>query len=529
MGHMHWVDVYAEKLLEKGDAHVIESGTGISGQPHLGSASDIIYADGILKAIIQKGGKARAIWAMDDMDGLRKIPPQLPKDFDKYIGQPAFKLPCPDGCCGSFVEHFTAPFLKNLERIDVRPEAVSVAQMYRDGRYDAVVKKALARAEEIRAILRDVSGSERDDDWLPFFPICENCGRILTTKAHGFDGRKVGYVCSGGVAGKKKIPGCGHEGEAGIRDGKLPWRVEWPARWSHLGVTCEPMGKDLMAAGGTYESSRVICERIFESPAPEPVPYEWIVDGEGKRLGKSLGRVVTLGELVDMVTPEVARYFFFRTNPTSHKVLEFRHTIPKLAEEYEQAERVFFGDTGGVPVKEIDDIRRSYEISQISGVPEAPGQASYSQMISIIQTNTVGDKINWDGVLAVLQRLDNTPSLDDRTIRLGTGVKRWLDEHAPEDVKFAIQPEMPDVELSDADAEFISALADAISVIEWKAEKIHDAIYQTSQARGMKAGQCFRALYKIFLGKSQGPRLGFLLASLGRDFVMGRISEAAAK
>ncbi|MCK4266096.1 MAG: lysine--tRNA ligase, partial [Thermoplasmata archaeon] len=102
---MHWVDVYAEKLLEHGRMHVIESGTSISGQPHLGSAGDVIMADGICKAVDKMGGESRAIWAMDDMDGLRKVPAQLPDRFKEYLGQPAFKLPCPDGCCSGFVEH----------------------------------------------------------------------------------------------------------------------------------------------------------------------------------------------------------------------------------------------------------------------------------------------------------------------------------------------------------------------------------------------------------------------------------------
>ncbi|MCK4757589.1 MAG: lysine--tRNA ligase [Thermoplasmata archaeon] len=524
---MHWVDVYAEKLLELGSNHIIESGTGISGQPHLGSAGDIIYADGIHKKIIEMGGSSRAIWAMDDMDGLRKVPAQLPKEFEQYIGQPAFKLPCPDGCCDSFVEHFTSPFLEELARADVKPEAVSVAQMYIDGKYDEVVRIALEKASEIRVIFEDISGSVREEDWLPFFPICQNCGKILSTKAYEFDGRKVKYRCRGGIAGKADIPGCGHEGEVGIREGKLPWRVEWAARWSHLGVTCEPMGKDLTAAGGTYETSSIICEQLFGSKAPMPVPYEFIVMS-GKKLGKSIGRVLTFGDMAKIVTPEISKYFFFRSQPTAHKNIDFEFAIPKLAEDYENAERVFFGDTSNVPEKEIEDIKRSYELSQISGMPDAPGQASYSHLLSIIQTNLdLEGNVDWDGVLKTLARTDNITQLDERTMAKGNAVKTWLDTTAPEDVKFAIQKEMPaDIELNDDERKFITELAGAISKVNWEAGLIHDAIYETSQACELKAGQCFKALYKIFLGKNRGPRLGFLLASLDRDFVVGRIEEA---
>ena len=168
---MHWVDVYAEKLLSQGKSHVVESGTGISGQPHLGSAEDIVISDMISKVIIKNGGRAKAVWAMDDMDGLRKIPEQLPAEFNKYLGWPAFKLPCPDSCCDSFTEHFSKPFLESLLKINVKPEVVSVASMYREGKYDEVIKTALEQAGEISSILSEISGSEKEEGWLPFFPL----------------------------------------------------------------------------------------------------------------------------------------------------------------------------------------------------------------------------------------------------------------------------------------------------------------------------------------------------------------------
>ncbi len=523
---MHWVDVYSAELMKMGKDHVVQSGTGISGQPHLGSASDIIYADGIHKAVIEKGGTSRAIWIMDDMDGLRKMPPQLPKDFKQYLGQPAAKLPCPEGCCGSFVEHFTRPFLENLARIDVRPEAISVARMYQDGKYDQVIRTALEKAEEIKNILYEVSGSEKGDNWLPFFPTCEECGKILTTRAHSFEGDRVQYRCEGGVAGKTHFPGCGHEGEAGIREGKLPWRVEWAARWSHLGVTCEPMGKDLTAAGGTFESSKIICERIFGSKAPLPVPYEWIIH-KGQRLEKSAGRILTIEEMIDILGPEMTRYFFFRSQPTSHKSVDFGFAIPKIAEDYENAERVFFGDISNVPEKEIEDIKRSYEVAQVEGVPEHPGQVSYSHFVSIIQTNLdLNGDIDWGGVVKTLVRTGGPDTLDDRSRAKGLAVKKWLDTNAPDDVKFSIQKEMPDIELDDNELKFLGALAPRLKEVKWEAGLIHDAIYETSQVCELKAGQCFRALYKIFLGKNRGPRLGFLLASLDRDFVESRVEKA---
>src|SRR5206468_2900559 len=135
----------------------------------------------------------------------------------------------------------------------------------------------------------------------------DNCGRVATTDATGFDGAKVSYRCRGGTAGKKEMVGCGHEGSTPLRHGKLTWRVEWAARWKILGVTCEPFGKEHAAAGGSYDTSKVICSEIFGYEPPMPVPYEYILVG-GAKMAKSRGNVIALSELIEVLPPEVIRY-----------------------------------------------------------------------------------------------------------------------------------------------------------------------------------------------------------------------------
>ena len=231
--------------------------------------------------------------------------------------------------------------------------------------------------------------------------------------------------------------------------------------------------------------------------------------------------------MIDIATPEISKYFFFRSQPTSHKTIDFGFAIPKLAEDYENSERVFFGDTSNVPEKEIEDIKRSYELAQINGVPEHPAHASYSHLVSLIQTNLdlEGD-IDWDGVTKTLARTGGLDGLKEQGMAKGSAVKKWLDTNAPEDVRFSIQKDIPDIELDDNELKFLRALAPRLKDVEWEAGTIHDTIYDTSQVCELKAGQCFKALYKIFLGKNRGPRLGFLLASLDRDFVETRIGQS---
>jgi lysyl-tRNA synthetase class 1 len=282
------------------------------------------------------------------------------------------------------------------------------------------------------------------------------------------------------------------------------------------------MGKDLMASGGTYETGKAICERIFGSPAPLAVPYEWIVIEGGKRLGKSAGRILTIGELIDIATPEIARYFFFRAKPTSHKDIDFGLGIAKLAEEYELAERTYFGEDKGIPEKELEDVKRNYEMSQVRGVPKRLSQVSYSHLMSTVQVSR-----DWDHILEKLSRTDDISGWTAEEMRRlkvkVEAVKTWLATRAPEDAVFQLQQEPPAIELTSADRAVLAKLLAKLEKSDWSAEKMHDAIHTTAVEAGMKAGAMFRLIYQIFLNRTRGPRLGYLLASLDREFVLARV------
>ncbi len=519
---MHWVDVIAKDLLERSDEHVIASGTSISGQIHIGNAGDVIIAEGVARSLIEQGARARVIWIMDDMDPLRSVPEQLPPEFKDYLGMPDVNLPCPTGNCGSFVEHFTGPFLNSLKEVGVEPEVISSAAMYNEGRYADITRKALGRALEIKEILRSISGSEKPETWLPFDPVCENCGRITTTNAYEYlPPDQVKYRCTQGVAGRKVIKGCGHEGVADITQGKLTWRVEWGARWKEFEVTCEPFGKEHAAAGGSYDTSSEIVRKVYDYPAPLPVKYEFILVG-GKKMSKSLGNVLTLRELIDVATPEVARYFFFRSKASKHKDFDINKNLLPLIEEYEITERVYFDKEDSVKEKEVPDIKRSYQLSQIERVPETFFQVPFTHLISVVQIDP-----EFDGILDILKRNEDftgyTAEHEERLrIKIDT-VKRWLEDLAPEHMKFSVQKKVPGVELSDEEKAFLSDLSGILEGREWSPDQIHDGVYTTATEKEFPPRKGFKAVYKAILGQGKGPRLGYFLASLEKDWVLKRL------
>jgi lysyl-tRNA synthetase class 1 len=518
---MHWVDVVAKELLANGQSHVIASGTSISGVIHIGNAGDVIIADAVAKSINHHGGKARVLWIMDDLDPLRSVPATMPQEFQEYIGKPDFTLPCPFKDCESFCHHYASEFMESLKQVGVAPEIISGAGMYRAGIYDADVRIALANAGEISRLLKEISGSEKGPNWLPFDPICEKCGKIATTQAYAFEGDKVLYECKGGVAGKRAIPGCGHKGAVTIKQGKLTWRAEWAARWKTLGVTCEPFGKEHAAAGGSYDTCSAIVRQVFHYEPPYPIRYEHIQVG-GKKMSKSAGNVRTLQEIIDLATPEATRFFFFRTQPNVHKDLELGKSLLPVIEDYEKAERIFFGVEKAFSEKEEPDIKRAYELSQVSSPPARYFQVGYRHLTFVMQIAR-----DWDDAKRMISRTEDlsamAPEEESRLRRKAEAALKWVREHAPADMRVAIQASAPDVQLTDEERKVLAAIRTALEGVEWKADKLHDAVHGAAVASGAKPKVAFAAMYKIFLAQERGPRLGYFLATQEREFVLERV------
>jgi lysyl-tRNA synthetase class 1 len=522
---MHWVDVIAEELLKRGTKHVVASGTSISGQIHIGNAGDVIMADGVCRSIREKGGEARLLWIADDSDPLRKIPKQLPAHFDRLLGVPCYNLPCPEGHPHSFTAHFIEPFMDALAKVGVFPEAKSGMEMYRNGEYEPLVTLALEKAAEIRDILKRISGAERAPDWLPFDPICEKCGKIATTHAYKWADGKIFYKCVGGVAGRSRIEGCGHEGFTDYRHGKLTWRAEWAARWKILGVTCEPFGKEHAASGGSYDTSKVIVKEVFGYEPPLPVIYEHILVG-GKKMSKSLGNIVTLDDFLEVAPTEMMRHFFFRTKATKHKDFDISKNLLHLVEDYEHVERVYYGKDQPSPQEDPGELKRAYELSQVRRPANSFFQVPYTHLVTIVQMAP-----SYEGVKWILQRNGQLAGMDaeweDRLKVKVECVRAWVREYAPDEYLFSIQEFMPEIELDGKEKALLGQLAVSLATGDWTAERFHSTIHETGKSLGLDAATTFGAIYKIILGKPKGPRMGYFLQSMDRGWVLKRLKEGA--
>ncbi len=525
----HWIEKIANELNEKNiEKHVIASGTSISGSIHIGNSCDVFIANGIGKKLKELGSDVETIWIADDNDPLRKVPYPLPESYDEYLGQPYSNIPCPDGCCDSFVEHFEKPFLEIMDDYDIKIKHKSGFEMYKNGVYDDYIRLALKETPKIKEIFNQYRRTPLSDDWLPYNPICEKCGRINTTHAYDWDGDIVKYKCD-----------CGHEGETDIKNGngKLTWRVEWAARWKILGITCEPFGKDHAASGGSYDVSSIISKEIFDYDAPYPVPYEWItLDGEA--MSKSHGVFFTPGEWLKIGPAESLNYYLFRSKPMKAKDFSPKMHFLDFIDQFDKVEKVYYNEEKAPSEKEDRKFRKIYEISQINDDEHIPFRPPYRFLVNAYQI--AGN--NLEKIYEILKRNSQlTKSFKNKEFNDLTetelsqykerinNVIYWLDNYAPKFVKFQVQKKkVPKLPLTEEQTVFLRDLATLIENNDFnKAEDLHDGMYEILESQGLKPQKGFQAIYKMILGQKQGPRAASFLLSLDKDFVVKRLRQEA--
>lgn len=525
----HWIEKIAEELNERDiEKHVIASGTSISGSIHIGNSCDVFIANAIGKKLRELGDDAETIWIADDHDPLRKVPFPLPEDYEKYLGMPYSTIPCPDGCCSNFVEHFEKPFLRVMKDYKIDIKTKSGFEMYKSGIYNDYIRIALEKTPQIKEIFNKYRREALADNWLPYNPICEECGRVNTTYAYDYDGDNIKYRCE-----------CGHKGEMDIKsgNGKLTWRVEWAARWKIFGVTCEPFGKDHAASGGSYDVSSVISEEIFNYEAPYPVPYEWItLDGEA--MSKSHGVFFTPEEWLKIGPAESLNYYLFRSKPMKAKDFSPKMSFLDFMDQFDKVEKVFYDEEKAPSEKEGKKFKKIYEVSQINIGSPLPFRPPYRFLVNAYQI--AGN--NLEKIFNILKNNSQlTKSFENKNFddlnenelaqfeERVNNVSYWLDTYAPKFVKFQVQEKnIPKLPLTDEQTQFLNDLANLIETTNYnKAEDLHDAMYEILEEQGLKPQKGFQAIYKMILGQKQGPRAASFLLSLDKDFVVKRLRRKA--
>lgn len=442
------------------------------------------------------------------------LPVYLPKErYEKHMGEPLRNIPAPEGR-GSYAEYFAGEFIDVFNQLGARPEILWSSKLYKEGKLDKQIKLALDNAEKIQEIYEKVSGSKRPRDYIPFQPICEKCGKIGTTSSTDWDGKSVSYECASNRVVWAK--GCGHKGRVSPfgGTGKLPFRLEWPAKWAALGVTVEGAGKDHTSRGGTRDTANVICKEIYNYDPPYDVPYEHFLLS-GKKMSSSKGVGVSAAEVAEILPPELLRFLMVRPRPMQH--IDFNpeepYTIPKLFDDFDFA--------GGS--KEAD-LQRIFELSQVTGTQKKYFVPRFRDLVNWIQMPNVDIASQAEEIKGSKLSSEDKQALEERA----GYVKIYLERFAPEEIKFSIKEKLPQ-EAKSLTAGQRKLLRKAAELIEKgkDPEKFQNEIYQVGKELGLASSDTFRAIYLALLGKESGPKAAWLILSLDKGFIIKRFKEVA--
>jgi lysyl-tRNA synthetase class 1 len=513
---MHWADVEAEALMKERSKHLISTGISPSGFIHVGSLREAITAQAVRKALVDKQADVKLIYLVDSFDPLRKLYPFLPPSYEAEVGKPLSAIPCPCGNHESYAQHFMQPFLDAIQLLGIYPEIHWTHKHYEEGLFAQAADIIIQKKEQVATILREVTGRDVPEGFFPYTPVCPACGKFSNGHILGYEYPFVRFDCH-----------CGNEGKADVRkaDGKLPWRLEWAAKWYALGVTCEPFGKDHAAAGGSYDTGVRFAREIFGIEPPHPIPYEFVqMKGKGQ-MHKSTGTAVTGIDALHITPPPVLNFSFLRYNPDRHIDYDSGLGVLDVVDEYDRIEGLYY--KGGADEKEVD-LLRAYALAQPKGQrPHLPLQIPYRHLVSVVQ---IAD--TFDRVLEILKRTEQIAELekeDEEMLRQRVdSVRFWLDGWAPDEVKFSVCATLPSVKLSDQELNFLRCIHTELQTLDWQGDRIHDKVYEGAKACAIGAKTGFQCLYRIFIDRSQGPRLGFFLSTLDKQFVLQRIQEAIA-
>jgi lysyl-tRNA synthetase class 1 len=526
---VYWADELAASLA---GPQVVNDSKSPSGTVHVGSLRGVVLHDAINRALIGVGLPSTFLYGVDDMDAMDSQAKLTPDAVDKYMGSPLSRVPAPEGStAANYARHFVGEiFFRTFEPLGIKPEFYWVSELYAAGRMDHYVKLALDRADKVREVYSRVSHVERSSEWLPLQVICENCGKIGTTYATDWDGSTVAYACKPDLVSWAR--GCGHEGRVSPLGGqaKLPWNLEWAAKWGLLGVTVEGCGKDLATAGGSRDRSDAISREVFEVEPPRNVTYEFLNVG-GKKMSTSKGHGVAAHSIAEVLPPEQLRFLFLRPKP--NQVIDFDpegDTIPRLFDEFDRIAAA----TAGREVKgELPgDYERLFGYSLLGPDPDVSAAATafrppfghLALLLQIPGTDIDARMAAEKG--APLTELE-AGVLAERT----SAARAWLESYAPERARLAIQRDAVPAEvaaLGDDQKAYLAALAGAAAGdTPASGDAWQTLIFRVAAEADLASGRAFGALYAAFIGRSNGPRAGWLLAGLEPAFVVERLRAAA--
>ncbi|OGG16925.1 lysine--tRNA ligase [Candidatus Gottesmanbacteria bacterium RIFCSPHIGHO2_02_FULL_39_11] len=523
---MFWADKIAKDIIDSKQykPYWVNDMFTPSGFAHIGSLRGPLVHDAAYRALKTAHEKVEFTYVFNDFDPIDGLPPELVEKSGKYLGFPLRSAPSPEQGFKSFEEYFTEDFKKVLKSLGLGAKFLSSWDMYHEGKFDEVIRIALDNAEKIQDIYQKVSGSQkREKGWLPLQVICEKCGKLGTTRVHGWDGKMVSYTCEESMVTWAK--GCRYTGKispfGGV--GKLPWKVDWPAHWKVLGVTIEGAGKDHSSAGGSRDIAKELCKEVFHIPNPYNLPYEFFLIG-GKKMSSSKGLGLKARDLTSILPPEIGRFLFTRTD--YNQAIEFNPVgtmaICDLFDEYDRCWKAYTENSD-------ENLSRAFIYAQIDEIPEKEKifLPRFRDIANVIQNPTTGVLQYFTGIKESPLNPKEKEILEER-IRYA---KVWLKNYAPSEMVMEMSRKIPEEakNLSDNQKKYLKEVIRLLSFRhpalvrnDTLASDLQIKLYEAAKKLSISPKDAFSSIYISTIGKPFGPKAGVFLSQYPKDVLIKR-------
>ena len=519
---MHWADKLAERVIADApdkDEYVCAAGISPSGSVHIGNFRDIVTSYFVCRALIRRGKKARLLFSWDEFDRMRKVPSNVSTEgFYKNIGKPYSDIPDPFACHGSYAEHFEREFEHALKVFNIDVAFRYQASEYRSGRYAAEIVKAMEKRKEIFDILESFrtqdSAAEDRENYYPVSIYCPACGKDETAISSYDEGsHTAGYSCK-----------CGHAGSFCFDTDfncKLYWKTDWPMRWMAEGVDFEPGGKDHASPAGSFQTSRVISEKVFGYKAPLFQGYEFIgIKGSTGKMSGSTGLNLTPEALFRVYQPEVILWLYSKTDPM--KAFNFCFD-EEILRQYFEFDKMYADAAAGAAAGAAGEINA--EIMQYCMIP-----GREIKTVPMQQLVSLGSIVDFSpDLLETLFARIGTPytreDFDER-VRLA---EYWLENCSPESVNRLLDGFDAGyyASLSAPEQKELAVLGEYLGQNEYDMDSLQSFLYSvpalarggTVDAASLKQLQAafFKNVYRMLIGKDKGPRLYLFLFALEKE------------
>ncbi|NBS22449.1 MAG: lysine--tRNA ligase [Altererythrobacter sp.] len=526
-----WPFQEAQRLLKRypdgakpdGSPILFETGYGPSGLPHIGTFQEVLRTTLVRRAFEAmigakpEDGKTRLVAFSDDMDGLRKVPDNIPNAhvLEENLHKPLSRIPDPfEKGHESFADHNNTKLREFLDRFGFDYEFVAANDIYNSGRFDAALRQVLRKNQDILDIMLPTLREERRQTYSPVLPISPNTGKVLQVPVEVVD-VEAGIIRftdeDGSVVEQSALGGMS----------KLQWKVDWAMRWYALDVDYEMYGKDLTDSG--VQSGKIV--KVLGGRKPEGLIYEMFLDEKGEKISKSKGNGLTIEEWLTYGSEESLGFYIFN-NPKSAKQLHVG-VIPRAVDDYWQfRERIPTQDLDkqlGNPVWHLLRANGGYEAEEAPGAGDTL-PVSYGLLLNL--ASVLGAEVTrealTDYLLTYLGDVEIRPEL---AALIESAINYTRDYIVPTLNKRA--PVGGEVEaLKALDAALANASEDT------PAEDLQTTVYEIGkdEAHGFEnLRDWFQTLYQTLLGSDQGPRMGSFIALYGVTNSRKLIAEALAK